>query len=177
MTMSFDSAFNASVAAPNSSEGGFVVSILANDSGGQTCAGIARNYHPDWPGWALIDAGVIPSDQRIVDAVRLFYMTEFWNPLSAENMPPRIAAQVFDFAINAGVTPAIKAMQRAIGVHDDGIIGATTIGAIRLVNIALFVARFNAQRIRYYVGDEKDWPHFGRGWMNRVANQLEQSPT
>ncbi len=171
MTLSFDAAFAESIL---TNEGGFVVSNLAHDTGGETYAGISRNNWPDWLGWALLDSDVLPPDRSITDLVKQFYMAEFWVPLQAENLPPRIAAQLFDFAINAGLLPAIKAMQRAIGVADDGRIGAMTIGAARNVNPLQFIARFNAQRIRFYVSLQGAWPRFGAGWMNRVADELER---
>jgi hypothetical protein len=37
-------------------EGGFKLIDIAADRGGQTYAGIARNFHPNWPGWHCIDS-------------------------------------------------------------------------------------------------------------------------
>lgn len=34
-------------------EGGYTLHTVAGDRGGMTYAGIARNFHPNWPGWAL----------------------------------------------------------------------------------------------------------------------------
>ena len=31
-------------------EGGYTLHNVASDRGGQTFAGIARNFHPNWPG-------------------------------------------------------------------------------------------------------------------------------
>ena len=36
------------------SEGGYQLTTLVGDSGGQTYAGIARNPNPHWEGWKLI---------------------------------------------------------------------------------------------------------------------------
>jgi lysozyme family protein len=169
MTLSFETAFAQSIL---TNEGGFVSSNLAHDTGAATFAGISRNYHPQWEGWALLDAGI--SGEHLTDAVKQFYMQEFWSPLQAENLPPRIAGQLFDFAINAGIVPAVKALQRAIGVVDDGNIGAKTIACARNVSPSQFVARFNAQRLRFYTSLDDAWPHFGKGWANRVATELER---
>ena len=35
-------------------EGGYVNHTVAGDRGGQTYAGIARKFHPDWQDWGLI---------------------------------------------------------------------------------------------------------------------------
>lgn len=32
-------------------EGGYILHNVAGDHGGDTYAGIARRFHPDWPGW------------------------------------------------------------------------------------------------------------------------------
>ena len=48
----FDSAFDKMIR----NEGGFKLTNIAGDRGGQTYAGIARNVHPGWPGWRFVDA-------------------------------------------------------------------------------------------------------------------------
>lgn len=41
-------------------EGGYVLHTVADDKGGMTYAGIARNRWPNWAGWSVIDAGGEP---------------------------------------------------------------------------------------------------------------------
>ena len=33
-------------------EGGYLLHKVSGDRGGQTYAGIARNFYPDWDGWS-----------------------------------------------------------------------------------------------------------------------------
>ena len=35
-------------------EGGYKLHSAEGDRGGMTYAGIARNFHPTWPGWAAM---------------------------------------------------------------------------------------------------------------------------
>ena len=46
-------------------EGGYKLHSVEGDRGGMTYAGIARNFHPNWPGWAAIDAGDIPDTELV----------------------------------------------------------------------------------------------------------------
>ena len=39
-------------------EGGYLLHKVSGDRGGQTYAGIARNFYPDWDGWDLIDRNI-----------------------------------------------------------------------------------------------------------------------
>ena len=80
--------------------------------------------------------------------------------------------QLFDAAINHGSNNAIKMLQRAIGVKDDGIIGGQTIAAKDEMDINDLLMRFIAQRIRFFVKC-KTFDQYGKGWMNRMAGNLE----
>ena len=55
-------------------EGGYVDDD--DDRGGETYRGVARNFHPDWPGWDRIDAakddpgfpGILGEDESLDEA-------------------------------------------------------------------------------------------------------------
>ena len=79
--------------------------------------------------------------------------------------------EVFDAAVKHGAKQAVLFMQRALKVAADGIIGPVTLGAAKKIDPAVFVARFNGERLMFYT-DLKTWPSFGRGWSRRVAAQL-----
>ena len=69
------------------SEGYFVND--PNDKGGFTYRGIARNYHPKWEGWKIIDSyikkhGQLKRNERIPDAnldelIYKFYSQNFYS--------------------------------------------------------------------------------------------------
>lgn len=58
-------------------EGGYKLTNDPTDRGGMTYAGVARNRHPNWAGWPIIDQGGTPPALMVRD----FYRGAFWTPL------------------------------------------------------------------------------------------------
>lgn len=84
-------------------EGGYVLHKVSGDRGGQTYAGIARNFYPDWDGWDLIDRNDMDNIQ-LTHMVREFYRKNFWGKVKGDKIShQRIAETLFDFSLNAGV--------------------------------------------------------------------------
>jgi len=103
---------------------------------------------------------------------REIYYRDWWLKIGADRLGGPTAFQVWDFAVNAGMGTAKRALQRAVGVAQDGRIGEITLGAVSAMPQADLVRRFCAQRIRFYASLSK-YDTYGRGWMNRVAGMLE----
>lgn len=174
-TTSFLTALHATVLDPRI-EGGMVRSHISNDPGGDTFAGIARKFHGGWPGWALLDNGEPYDSPRLAELVKNFYFHNFWLRINGENLPPRIAQQVFDMAVNSGPDDAVKCLQRAIGsVLVDGDIGPKTCGAARMADPLKLAVRFNAHRCRHYAKTPQARQSNTGGWWNRAAIQLERA--
>ena len=66
-------------------EGGYKLHNIASDRGGQTYAGIARNSHPNWPGWRFIDANDL-DNAELTQRVREFYKAQFWDKISGDGI-------------------------------------------------------------------------------------------
>ena len=157
-----------------SAEGGYVLHTVAGDRGGTTYAGIARNAHPSWSGWADIDAGRTPPSA----AVQAFYRSKFWVPIRGDNINNQnVADAIYDFAVNAGVKPAcLLAQVVAARVHGtpltaDGIIGDKTIDVINKCDPARFVAEYALGRVAYYCGlarQNRTQVKFILGWVSRA---------
>jgi lysozyme family protein len=86
---------------------------------------------------------------------------------------PRIA---IDFAVNVHAKTAIRAIQRAVGTHADGVLGPHTERAVKAADRGQVAASVLAARLQYYgliITRHPDrharWAH---GWMNRTAAQL-----
>jgi lysozyme family protein len=94
---------------------------------------------------------------------------EYWDKYLCDQFDGRIGFQVFDAAYNGG-HPA-QWLQMAAGVTADGQIGAQTIAAVRATDPLKIIMRFDAARIRY-LDSLPVWPAFGKGWMNRIADNL-----
>lgn len=142
-------------------EGGY--SNHQADPGGETRYGISKRAHPD------VDVRNLTLAQA-----RQIYLERYWLPLHADAMPESAAIQVFDAAVNHGIKPAVRMLQRALQVQDDGVIGPVTLNAMVSIDDARFVAHFAAERLSYYT-DLAGWEAFGRGWTRRVASNLRRA--
>lgn len=137
-------------------EGGYVND--PRDPGGETYRGISRRAHPE--AW---------SDGRPTDEqVRQIYLHDYWLEAHCEALQPAIAVYLFDTAVNVGVSRAVKLLQRAAGVKEDGVIGPVTIGAVNGAKQAELLGLFAAERIRFYAG-LSNWALYGRGWAKRAV--------
>lgn len=96
------------------------------------------------------------------------YRVNYWAPIRADQLPESLRFHVFDAAVNSGPGQAIKWLQQAANVAQDGVIGARTISAASMVN----PAKYSAIRLRFMTG-LSTWPTFGKGWARRIADNLE----
>lgn len=149
-------------------EGGYVDN--PEDPGGETNWGIT------WPILhEAIGMGLVPSGTTIASLTRpqskIIYREIFWDRGRMDEFDGAISFQVFDAAVNHGIPNAVRIMQRAAGVADDGHIGPITIAAVKAKSITDMLMLFVAYRIRFWTSLSK-WKTFGRGWANRAADDL-----
>ena len=123
--------------------------------------GIAANTYPD-----------LDIKNLTLDRAREIYRRDWWLKIGADEIDPAIVFQLWDFAINAGMSTARRALQRAVGVADDGRIGPITLASVKAMSVTDVLMRFNSQRLRYYTS-LSTWPTYGKGWTNRVAGNLD----
>lgn len=107
-----------------------------------------------------------------LDQAKAIYYRDWWLKAGADQLDGAIVFQLWDFAVNAGMGTAKRALQRAARVADDGSIGPATIRAVRGMSTTDVLMRFAAQRLRYYTS-LTTWPTYGKGWTNRVAGNLD----
>lgn len=107
-----------------------------------------------------------------LDDARKIYYRDWWLKAGADQLDAAIVFQLWDFAVNAGMSTAMRALQRAARVSDDGNIGPLTLRAVRAMSTTDVLMRFAAQRLRFYTS-LSTWPTYGKGWTNRVAGQLD----
>lgn len=154
MTMNFDLAFERLIG----HEGGYVND--PNDPGGETKWGISKRSYPH-----LRIADLTREDARRI------YRSDFWNRVHAEKLPGAVAFQLFDFAVNSGIETAVRNMQRALGVADDGHWGPFTQRAADTASETDLIMLLNAERLDY-MRRLRNWPHHGKGWAGRIAQNL-----
>jgi lysozyme family protein len=140
-------------------EGGYVND--PRDPGGETKYGISKRSYPhlDIKNLTLADAKAI-------------YLRDFWQRMQGDRLPAGIAFDVFDTAVNSGVGTAIRFLQRAVGVADDGIVGPLTLAAVQRRDPQGVQARFNGERLEF-MAKLSNWDAHGRGWARRVASNLK----
>lgn len=142
-------------------EGGYV--NHPHDPGGETKYGITKRTYPH------LDIRNLTREQAIE-----IYRTDFWERYQVGKFPNEVAFQVLDAAINHGGGNAIRWIQRAVGVADDGIVGPLTHAAVWRVSTTDLVLLFNSERLRFYTL-LSTFPTFGRGWVRRVADNLSHA--
>jgi lysozyme family protein len=151
---SFEKAFERTIG----HEGSYVWN--SQDPGGETKYGISRRSYPREN-----------ISEMTIERARVIYERDFWVAAKCDEMPDKLAAEVFDAAVNSGIAQASRWLQRSLGVADDGIIGPVTLSAARACAVDATVARFLGWRLAF-MADLSTWPSFGRGWARRVAGNL-----
>lgn len=153
--MTFDDAFERTVGI----EGGYVCD--QNDPGGETKFGISKRSYPD------LDIKNLTREQA-----RDIYFRDFWQTGHMGEFDEAISYQVFGFAVNSGIQTAIRKLQAAVGVADDGWIGPMTVKAVKDMTVSDVIMRYVAQRLRFWTA-LSTWQLYGKGWTRRAASDLE----
>jgi len=138
-------------------EGGYV--NHPQDPGGETNWGISKRSYPQ------VDIKALTREQAM-----WIYQRDFWEPLGEAHTA--IKFQAFDFAVNSGMQTAVRKLQAAVGVADDGHWGPLSAKALAAMDVNDVLMRFMAQRLRFWVKCSA-WPTMGAGWVNRAAAQLD----
>ena len=153
-------AFDDAFAALLGNEGGYSNNPV--DPGGETMWGVTKRV--------AVAHGYTGSMRDLpLPIARSIARAQYWDVYHCSEMPPTVAFQVFDAAYNGG-HPA-EWLQHAAGVTADGVIGSATLAAVNATDPDKLVLRFDAYRLKY-LANLTAWPTFGRGWANRIANNL-----
>ena len=131
------------------------------DPGGETKWGISKRSYPNED---------IKNMTR--ERAAVIFKRDFWDAVGGDSLPDGVAYQAADAAYNCGPDNAIRFLQRAVRVLDDGHWGKLSRAALATFTESDIIKRFLAARIRHHVRSSK-WDRFGRGWMNRIAINLE----
>lgn len=136
-------------------EGGYVND--PNDPGGETKFGISKRSYPN------VDIKNLTREQAIA-----IYKTDFWDRVHGDELPPVIAFQALDFAVNSGIGTAVRKLQAAAGVADDGNWGPVTRSAVAAWQPAELALLYLAERLDF-MRKLRAWPNFSSGWAARIA--------
>lgn len=153
MNIDFDTAFARLI----NIEGGY--SNDPNDPGGETKYGISKRSYPN-----------VDIKNLTLDGAKAIYRADFWDVLGTAD--PAIKFQAFDFAVNSGIQTAVRKLQLAIGVADDGHWGPRSAAHLASMDLNDVLLRFAAERLLFMTNLSK-WDNYGRGWARRIANNLK----
>ena len=149
-------------------DGGY--NVTKGDAGGATKWGISLRFLQGLGrAWDKDrDGDVDAADIRAlsIEDARLIYLAHFWRPIRGDELPPPLALLVFDAAVHSGPLTAIRWLQRAVGVLEDGRFGPITLAKVLATPDAC--ERFHTTRA-IALTDMKDWATFSRGWARRIA--------
>ena len=131
-----------------------------DDPGGETKWGISKRSYPS----LNIKAMERP------EAIHIYHR-DFWRRINADKLPDGVAYQLLDFAINSGIETAVRHLQRALGVADDGHWGPVSQAAVDRISESDALLLINAERLEFMTR-LKNWPYHGKGWARRIALNL-----
>lgn len=151
-------------------EGGY--SNDKSDPGGATNHGITQGTYDAYRAslkYANQDVALITDAE-----VQAIYSEMYWTPAHCADMPTALAVAHFDTAVNCGVNSAIKMLQRAAGLDDDGVYGTKTKEEVLHQGNELIIPYLDERRAKYrqIVTAKPSQEVFLKGWLNR-CNALE----
>jgi|TARA_R110002126_G_scaffold156573_2_gene304010 lysozyme family protein len=150
-------------------EGGYV--NHPSDPGGETNLGVTRAVYEQYAGRQVMDGEM---EGLTHDDVYPIYKENYWDRVRADDLPSGVDWAVFDWGVNSGTSRAAKALQRIIGVEQDGGIGPMTLQAVASVESAGIIDQLHYMREGFY-RDLSTFDTFGRGWIRRNDETKEQA--
>ncbi len=159
---------------------------VPGDKGGETYMGVARNLHPDWEGWLIVDAfklkvGEIDKNEEIHNAellqmVKEFYRHTFYHKYRIEAIKNGALQEIiFDWCVNSGYwgsSGVQKVLNRFFDcdLKLDGLIGNKTIAAINSCHPESLFNGIKSARIHYYhtIAKKGQNQKFLKGWLTRI---------
>ena len=136
-------------------EGGY--SNDPRDSGGETNFGISKRSYPNEDIKAM-------TRERAIE----IYRKDYWEVAGCDKLPGPIAFVLFDGAVNQGPPKAIRLLQAALGVQQDGVIGPQTIQSAGNAGAKTVLPAFVGKRAFQYA-IHPQFVTYGYGWLRRLA--------
>jgi lysozyme family protein len=152
VALDFDTAFARLI----SSEGEYVNDPA--DPGGETKFGISKRSYPN-----------VDIKSLTLEGAKDIYRRDFWNVLSTTHSAVKF--QAFDFAVNSGIQTAIRKLQVAVKVADDGHWGPISSAALEKMDLNDVLLRYIGLRLEFMT-KLKTFGRFGAGWSARIAHNL-----
>lgn len=162
--MSYSQKFLDAVTIVLKDEGGYVWD--KNDAGGETNFGISKRSYPN------VDIKGLTKDGAIA-----IYYSDFWCKGPYETLADSaLASKVFNTAVNAGQSRAIKLLQQAANAQGanltvDGLAGPKTIAAINAMHGPSVLQSYRDAQAAFYlaiIAKDPTQAKFKNGWIKRA---------
>lgn len=146
-----------------------------NDSGNWTGAVVGRGSLKG------TKFGISAASYPLLDINRLtwgeagsIYERDFWVKAGCDRIPETLSGEVFDVAVLAGVSRAVKFLQRAtkLPIQIDGDFGPRTRLAVLQGDPDVLLRRFDGHFLDFLNDDPVKWSRYGRGWVQRAAERM-----
>lgn len=159
--------FKKSLALTLQFEGGY--SNHPDDPGGSTQCGITQATYDSY----RTRKGLLPRDVRKItqDEIQDCYQRGYWFASGASSCQDGpFATVLFDFAVNSGVSQALKSAQKLLGLTVDGVLGPKTVARLQETTQAEALQLLDT-RMAFYraiVARRPQSLQFLDGWTNRI---------
>lgn len=144
-----------------------------SDPGGATRYGVTRKTLAAWRGispWTSLPKSEVRNLSH--DEAAQIMKVQYWDRVYGDRLPEGLDYAMWDYAVNSGVSKAVKDLQRCLGSRYDGridgVMGELTLAAVNATNdvVSLIVAL--CERRFAFVKSLSTFKTFGRGWTRRI---------
>lgn len=147
-------------------EGGARYTETPGDNGGATKYGISKRAYPQ------LDIANLTEQQA-----RAVYRTDYWNAVHGDDIQSQMVAEnLFDTAVNMGITRALKLAQLVLGSQPvDGRFSTDFLTQLNACEPERFIADFTLAKVARYVGlcnTNRAQSKFLLGWLNRAMGGM-----
>jgi lysozyme family protein len=148
-------------------EGGY--DVTSGDPGNWTGGAVGKGeLHGTKYGISAAAYPTLDIANLTVEQAQSIYARDYWSRVAGDSLPPPLALLLFDSAVNNGVDRAIRWLQGAVGVGEDGQIGPATLTAVNAAKGADVCSEFMAHRLAFMAA-LPTWRLFGLGWARRLC--------
>lgn len=125
------------------------------DPGGETMFGVSKRSYPD-----------VDIKNLTLDGAKAIYKRDYWDKIKGDLLPYPLNLFMFDCAVNQGVDPAIRLLQKTLGIQQDGIFGILTVAAAKKMGKEALALYLSDRALRYT--GTRNFDTYGRGWLKRL---------
>lgn len=153
-------------------EGGYV--NVKTDRGGPTKYGITHTTLAAHRGVPSVSAAQVKGMSR--QEAEAIYRRSYWGQSGGDLLPAGLDYAAFDFGVNSGPARAVKALQKVLGVRQDGVVGEQTTSAVKSYpgGVRKLIRDYCDERMRFLrslTNAKTGFPVNGRGWTIRVTGK------